>query len=401
MSIQKLTAEVQLPRQLWRGVVGSSNGVEWASGQRQRLQSIDAVRGAALLFVGISHLRFYVGADAHELALLLRWLGYLASPNFLLISGIACGYQLSLSTSRATVMRIVDRGLFVLLAGHLLVCGSLAYEITTGSVFQHVVITDAIGLFLCTSPLIRRVSARRLMLAGGALFLLTSAVALYWQPSTLTGEAFGAALFSIDMGDMRANGWMTPTLAYLALFWLGVGIGKLIGESRTESRAQALATSLLLVGTLTVTAAVSANVIAHILKPALLLHFGAEHWVNALLNAAEVRHDAPPTPAYGLFYGGIGIAAVGLLSRMNHQASSVLTEPVRVAVVYGRASFVSYVCIQWLVDFLPRWTGLDAWLTPATSLLYLALVMVVVFLIAHAWDQRRANRYLSVGLAPR
>jgi len=87
------------------------------------------------------------------------------------------------------------------------------------------------------------------------------------------------------------------------------------------------------------------------------------------------------------------------MRRLEREPSRLVMGPVQVAAVIGRASFVSYVCIQWLVDFLPKWIGLDASLRPVTAQLYLALVMIVVFLIAGVWDRQRANRYLTFGLS--
>lgn len=380
--------------------VGASAAAERGR-ERDRVVAIDAVRGAAMLFVGISHTRYYVGAD-HGFALLLRWIGYLAAPAFLLVSGIACGYQFSKSTSRETVARIIDRGLFVLVVGHLLVCASLWYEVT-GNVFQHIVITDTIGLCICLSPLVRHLSARRLITEGLALFLVTCLVASSWEPSSPPGKLIGALLFSIDGDDLRARGWVTPTLAYFAFFLIGMGIGRLIGDRSVDekARAPALANRLLVVGTIAAGVGVFVNVLGHLAKPAMLHAIAAgEQWVGVLSTFTDARQQMPPTPAYALFYCGISMAVLGgLMWMLPREPARLLTGPVQVAAVIGRASFISYVCVQWLVDFMPRWVGLDAFLTPSTALLYLGLVMVVVFLIAGVWDRRRGNRYLTFGLS--
>ena len=380
--------------------VGASAAAERGR-ERDRVVAIDAVRGAAMLFVGISHTRYYVGAD-HGFALLLRWIGYLAAPAFLLVSGIACGYQFSKSTSRETVARIIDRGLFVLVVGHLLVCASLWYEVT-GNVFQHIVITDTIGLCICLSPLVRHLSARRLITEGLALFLVTCLVASSWEPSSPPGKLIGALLFSIDGDDLRARGWVTPTLAYFAFFLIGMGIGRLIGDRSVDEKASApaLANRLLVVGTIAAGVGVFVNVLGHLAKPAMLHAIAAgEQWVGVLSTFMDARQQMPPTPAYALFYCGISMAVLGgLMWMLPREPARLLTGPVQVAAVIGRASFISYVCVQWLVDFMPRWVGLDAFLTPSTALLYLGLVMVVVFLIAGVWDRRRGNRYLTFGLS--
>jgi hypothetical protein len=371
------------------------------SRERDRVLAIDALRGAAMLFVGISHTRYYSGAD-HLFASMLKWMGYLAAPAFLLVSGIACGYQFSKSTSRETIARVVDRGLFVLVVGHLLVCPSLWYEVT-GNVFQHIIVTDTIGLCICLSPLVRHLSARRLFFEGIALFVVTCIVASYWQPSSAAGRVIGSTLFGIYAQDLRENGWVTATLAYFTFFLVGMGIGRLIGELRSseEGRKRLLANRLFFIGSMAVMAAVVAQVLRHLGQPAMLHAIAAgEQWVGVLLGSMDVRQQMPPMPAHALYYCGIAIAVLGGLMRMlEREPSRLVMRPIQVAAVIGRASFVSYVCIQWLIDFLPRWIGLDAFLRPGTAVLYLALVMGVVFMIARVWDRWQGNRYLTLGLS--
>jgi hypothetical protein len=70
------------------------------------------------------------------------------------------------------------------------------------------------------------------------------------------------------------------------------------------------------------------------------------------------------------------------------------------AAVIGRASFVSYVAQQWLIDFVPIWVGFDSWLTPATCPVYLAVTTIIMFWVARAWGSWQANRFMTLGLRP-
>jgi hypothetical protein len=115
----------------------------------------------------------------------------------------------------------------------------------------------------------------------------------------------------------------------------------------------------------------------------------------------NVRHDAPPTLGYALFYGGIGIALIGFLGLLpRREEASRLLRVVRLTAVIGRASFVSYVVQQWIIDFVPTWVGFDSWLTPATSPIYLALNTIIMFWVAVIWGRHKANRYMTFGLKP-
>jgi hypothetical protein len=107
----------------------------------------------------------------------------------------------------------------------------------------------------------------------------------------------------------------------------------------------------------------------------------------------------PPTLAYGLFYGGIGIALVGFLGLLpRHSLDSPLARATKLAAVVGSASFVSYIAQQWLIDFVPIWVGFDSWLTPWTCPVYLAATTVIMYWVAKAWGERRANRYMTLGM---
>jgi uncharacterized membrane protein len=162
--------------------------------ENRRLMPVDAVRGAAMVFVGVSHVSFYVQPFSPHMAAVLRWLGFFATPNFLLMSGLAAGYQLAARPGAA--LRILDRGLFVLLIGHVLVSASLVYMSLPGTTFEHVVITDTIGLMLCTSPLLRDLHVRTLLPAGAVLFCVSSAIAFLWHPATGAGTVAGGPLFT-------------------------------------------------------------------------------------------------------------------------------------------------------------------------------------------------------------
>jgi len=371
--------------------------------ENDRLLSIDAVRGTAMFFVGISHISYYVLFSAPHLSALLRALGFFATPNFLLLSGMACGYQLAKADIAVAALRIVDRGIFVLLVGHRLVAGSMEYIVRPGTALEHVVITDNIGLLLCTAPLLRYASPSQLLQTGAGLFAMSSAVGHLWRPTTLAGAAIAGPLLGVDVKILPDNGWITATLPLAGLFLIGAGTGKLINRFQRQQRLTVVWKALLVSGATAVACATALNLVRHFIKIPLLGHFGANIWVDALLDMLDVRQKIPPTPAYALFYGGIGIALVGIIGLLPRSGASRICGIIRPATAtvatIGRASFVSYVCLQWMVDFTPRFTGLETVLSSATaSLMYLSLCAVAIFVVARLWDRHRGNRWLTVGL---
>jgi hypothetical protein len=370
--------------------------------QNQRLLPIDAVRGTAMFFVGISHVSVYLLSSAPQVAWLLRAIGFFATPNFLLMSGLACGYQLAKGGTAATALRIVDRGLFVLIVGHILVASSLEYSVHAGTALEHIVITDIIGALLCMAPLLRQAEPRRLLAAGAGVFIASTAIAQTWRPTTVAGAAVAGPLLGINVRLLPDNGWISATLPLAGLFLIGVGVGKLINSLQREGRTAAAWKALLAYGAASIACGVALNVVRHLIKVPLLEHFGSTMWVDGLLAMLDVRHKVPPNPAYALFYGGIGISLVGCLGLLWGRASGLVRflEPaIAFPATIGRASFVSYVSVQWLVDFSPRALGFALLLaTPAIALAYLVAITLLIFVIARTWDRHKGNRWLTVGL---
>jgi uncharacterized membrane protein len=366
-----------------------------------RLLPVDGVRGIAMFFIGVSHISFYLINDSGVLATHARAIGFVATPNFLLMSGLACGYQLAHAPTTVTALRSVDRGLFAVLVGHLLVTASIVYMVPPGTAFEHIVITDSIGALLCMAPLLKHASAQRLLWVGAAVFALSSLFALSWHPATGAQILLGALLLSVNDGGMPDIGWTSPTLPYMGIFLVGAGLGKLIYDCRREGRAEALSVRLAVAGSVAIVAALAVNVGRHFVKPLLMSHFAPKNWADVVLTTINIRHDAPPTLTYGLFYGGIGIALVGFLGMLpRREPDTFLVRMVRLAAVIGRASFVSYVAQQWLIDFIPIWVGFDSWLTPATCPIYLVLTTLIMFWVARVWGNWKANRYMTLGLKP-
>jgi hypothetical protein len=236
---------------------------------------------------------------------------------------------------------------------------------------------------------------------GGVVYCLTTTFALAWHPQTAAAVVYGALLLSINDGDMPDIGWATPTLPYLGIFLLGVGLGKLIYVWRQGGRAEVLSRRLAAAGSAAIVVALALNISRHFLKAVLLSQVQPKNWADVILTTINIRHDSPPTLGYGLFYGGIGVALVGLLGLLPRRTpETVWLRMTERAAVMGRASFVSYVVQQWLIDFITLWVGFDTWLTPATCPLYLLMATLVMYWAAAAWGRHKGNRYLTLGLKP-
>src|SRR4051794_34291375 len=96
--------------------------------QNRRIRFIDSARGIAMLFVLLSHFGFTFFPDqSGRLPSMMRIVGMVASPTFVLINGIMIGFlrRVREPEEYERLKRLfVDRGLFLLTGGHLLLLGS-------------------------------------------------------------------------------------------------------------------------------------------------------------------------------------------------------------------------------------------------------------------------------------
>src|SRR6202012_6040587 len=93
--------------------------------------------------------------------------------------------------------------------------------------------------------------------------------------------------------------------------------------------AEALSVRLAVAGSVAIAAALAVNVARHFVKPLLASHLAPKNWADVILTTINIRHDAPPTLTYALFYGGIGVALVGFLGMLPRRPADTL--PVRAA----------------------------------------------------------------------
>src|SRR5687768_6126182 len=107
--------------------------------------AIDAARGTAIVLMCISHVGDLVDTARPFWGSLFYGIGLTATPTFLLLSGLATGIVLSRESAQSGRIRLIDRGIFVLLAAHVAIalCHSRDYD-SLWTAPPEVYITDAV-----------------------------------------------------------------------------------------------------------------------------------------------------------------------------------------------------------------------------------------------------------------
>jgi hypothetical protein len=359
--------------------------------QVSRLRFLDATRGVALVAALLSHLGGVLlrlpADDGARIA--LGRLGMVASPTFVLISGMLMGFMaatLSAADFRRRRTTFVDRGLFLLLVAHPLICAALAKAEGT---FQWSLSTDAIGVcFIAGALLIEHSTARQRLELALLGFLLSWGIALGWMPHGSMQHAIKEAIF----GDLHPTAFpygtfpIIPWLSfYLASTVLGERLAYLIqvGHIRTAAR-KLWALSALAVG-LSVALKFGAAGLAA-LMPA------ESDQAYLLQEVFRISRKYPPGVAYLLFHGGAGLAC--LAGFLELETRRLLVWPVAQVARWGETSlpiFIAHFYLYWLVLYQLGPVH------PSVALIYFLATGLVFVLLSRVWRMRKCNRFLTVG----
>jgi uncharacterized membrane protein len=357
-----------------------------------RLQALDAARGTAMLLVCLSHFgsTYFRDMPLHlrEKLLIVR-IGMIASPTFVILSGLLLGLLLVGRASTAADLRakLVDRGLFMLTIGHILLEVAEA-PLPGGSL--HVVrwcfITDVIALgFLLGPTLVQQTRVgERLVLAGG-LYAIGWIGFLTWHPDGAVLQLVQECLFGAEQWRLLAGGF--PIVPWLAIFIGATAAGEYLGQMdavRAPARMKSLLTWL--VGALLLGGLGCKLVIVDLQ----LLGFLSRGSLPTVLGWQFQK--CPPSPVYVGLYAGLGLLMIRAL--LTAEESPRFRRWLAAPAAVGRASLVAYIAQSYVYFTLMNW-----WRLPYTMLWPILLVASAAAVVAAAllWRRLGDNDYLAVG----
>lgn len=372
-----------------------------SSSESSRLASIDAARGAAMLFVCLSHFaasyHFAANAVAGETGDYLRAVGMVASPTFVVVSGMVAGF-IAVARKRSFPhfrRKLVDRGVFLLLVGHAVLAFTgvlggtgLAYSYSIGYV------TDAIGVAIIIGPwLVVKLRQRSRILLSAALFALDWGAILFWKPSEgIAGLANQYLVGLLNPADVGVTFLAFPVIPWFAVYLVGTVIGEHVGAFYVRGSHRHAHLLLAKIGVSSLTFGVGAK-LALILLRRLVPNFAQVH--QNLIPLLSTYQKYPPGPIYVCFYAGAGFLLVaGVLEAERRGIQTFLLNRLR---QIGHASLFSYVVQFDLYSvILPR---LRLPYTPFWPFLFV-FSLVVLTTAAAAWNSIEGNRFLTVGIGP-
>jgi len=346
-----------------------------------------------MLFVCLAHFtNSYFFLNGHEqIGNHLIAIGMLASPTFVTVSGLLAGF-LAVTRSRTFPdfrRKLIDRGLFLLLAGHLILAVSGAGFVHS---YRIEYITDAIGFAILLGPwLVTALAGKYRLLLAAAIFALDWWAILFWQP----GAGFAALVKQYLVGAVGGAGWEDTAggfalLPWFAVYIVGTVIGERVGSYYAAKKPGAAHEFLAKVGTVSVLCAIAARIATAFLTQSAPLFAGAHPNIEHLLSPYQ---KFPPGPTYLSFFGGAGMLMVAAVLEAGHRGIAPwLMKQLR---QLGQASFFVYV-----VQFYVYGVTLHALRLPYTPLwpLIFLFTVALLVLVATPWNWKEGNRFLTIGM---
>ncbi|RKH51948.1 DUF1624 domain-containing protein [Corallococcus sp. AB050B] len=368
---------------------------EQVSGARSvsgRLEAVDAMRGTVMLLVFLSHFAdaylYPLGGEAAHLRERLNLLTRLATPGFMLISGLMLGLLYARSRDFGPLRtRLQRRGLFLLTVGHLLIVPTYRFWPDEPLyLLRTLVVTDTLGVALLVGPwLVTRLNGRARAALGLGLFVLSWMVSLGWWPESAVARTLKEVFFGQRQLSVLLSGF--PVVPWLGVYLMGSLFGEWMG---TWGRADAkgVGRRFELVG-LGIAMGGAGLVVVHIA----VHHLWHGAGFDTLMALTSQAQKYPPGPAYLMLYGGTVLALLGLL--MRAEQAGYLARYLRATSVIGRHSLLAFV-LQFYVYYAGLYL-LRLHYTPLWPLLFV-FTAGLQWCALYAWDLRGRAREASARL---
>ena len=359
--------------------------------KQSRIRAIDSGRGVAMLFVFLAHFNeYYLGSNGKSNQLyFLEKFTKLASPTFIIISGITLGFLFSINKLNfgQTKRKLVDRGLFLITIAHVLIALSwIPMEIFFhGQILRVLFITDTIGFCLITGPfLISKVKPKGRLAISILLFSFSWFLISLGNPKNI----YLAAISEVFIGSLSHPVFNDsfPLLQWLSLYLFGTIIGEKVGFYQQNGFENKITMLFLKNGLLLIGSSFIFIVFYKFLKS------DGYQYLNKTIPALFSLHQKkPPGLVYFLFYSGVGLSMLAVLNKLaDIQLLNTIQNNLE---IIGKTSLFAFI-IQYfmyftvLVWFNPPYWGI--W-----PLFFMVTTIINIIFIKY-WHKKGFNKYFTV-----
>jgi hypothetical protein len=333
-----------------------------------------------MLLVFESHfaLMYFIRAGAMRAQKIAMYIALPSAPIFVLLSGLVLGVLASDRGGKfpAQRIRLVDRGLFLLLPAHFVIrCAHYWVDRGMGPGARWLFMTDAIGVCLVIVPwIVRRIEGWGRVLLGVFLIAVAWWLFLVWHPRSSEGDFLKAMLVGVE----HQKGAVFAILPWAGAYLVATVAGERVAAWRRAG--DPVVARLFALGCACAVPSAIAHVASHRNGPLalLILSFGQKY---------------PPGPTFLLGSAALGCMILAALAWVEDhhffpRAFAVLT-------LVGRTSLVVFVA-QYFVYYI----GFYLLALPMSPLwpFYFFVSVLINLGCSWLWDRYADNRYLTVGL---
>jgi uncharacterized membrane protein len=364
------------------------------NGRSARISSIDVARGAAMFFVCLSHFSgAYLWPHGIRAGEFLVTVSMIASPSFVLISGMMFGFLSSLNPANLPHLRIrlLDRGVFLLLIGHLVLAASQLRRTSMTAAYSTSFLTDALALAIIVGPRIVGMSRRPLrIILALSIYCAAWLMVAHWHPSgsaSLLIQRFVTGSLPSDVAAPRTLD--VPALPWLAVYLLGTVLGEHVGFLYRKDEKRHARRLFLVVGAASMLFGVATYLATRDIGTIHLLM--SRSMLAIQLTSPTLKF--PPGPTYILFFGGAGLVFMWLVLEL--EARRQLPRLIEGLRRVGHASLPVFLLQAFVYSALVRPVNLQysAW----WPLLFL-FTLVPMWALANLWWHTESNWLLTVGI---
>jgi len=362
--------------------------------QQSRIIPVDAARGLVMLMVFLAHIKQHFEVSAPTLHWWLLSTTRIATPTFLLLSGFVVRLLLRTDTRGKTSVMLIDRGLFLLTVGHVLLgLDNYSQMSFTDWMFNRIGPVEAIGFGLCIAVLLRNRSARECAAFGIGVFAMAWMLEMSAIRRNIWVSSSDLPLAELNTAVDALNG--TELLNEVGIFLIGVALGARLHIESTARDYAFIGRRLFFFGAAAVLSTLGGIIAWHFVKDD-VMQLASPEIGGVVRRTLDPRMKDPPSPGYLLFYGGAGLIVVSIFFRSL--SNRFVQGTANITSVIGRASLMCFIVQDWLFFGVPHALGLDTIRSIPFWFAYLAVCIALLFWLAHWWGRIRGNRFLTVGL---
>lgn len=322
---------------------------------RQRIQSIDVLRGLVMVIMLLDHIRdyFHGGAntgDPLDLAtttpelFFTRWVTHFCAPIFIFLSGVSAYLQTKKHGRHQLSLFLLKRGLWLILAEFSIV--AFAWTFDPGFHFIPLQVIWAIGISMVFLGFLIWLKLKdHWILILGILItcthnLLDPIEAAEHFKSNFWWDLLHRGNFAMyHLSENHRIAIVYPFLPWLGLMMIGYGMGRIFNAAlNADTRKKDLM-------------AVSAICMAVLIVLRGFDLYGDPHpwhfqstWYNTVFDFVKLN-KYPPSLLFVLMTIGAGLFLLSVFEQMENRFTRVMT-------VYGRTAFFFYILHLYLVHFL-------------------------------------------------